>query len=44
MPIIFIAHVFYCAAVSYLMSTLAAYNPMAKARGFTPPFGKKRTP
>ncbi len=39
MPITFIAHAFYYTTVSYLMSRLAAYIPIAKARGFTPLFG-----
>lgn len=40
MPIAFIAHAFYYTAMSYLMSGLAAYIPIAKARGFSPLFGK----
>jgi len=40
MPITFIDHTFYFTAMSYLMSRLAAFIPIANARGFTPPFGK----
>lgn len=40
MPIPFLAHAFYCTAVSDLPSRLAAYIPNAKVWGFTPPFGK----
>ena len=40
MTIAFIDHVFYYTAVFNLLSRLAPYIPIAKARGFTALFGK----
>jgi hypothetical protein len=40
MTIAFIDHVFYYTAVFNLLSRLAPYIPIAKARGFTALFGE----
>ena len=40
MTIAFIDHVFYYTAVFNLLSRLALYTPIAKAKGFTALFGK----